>query len=196
MPASTITAVDGVEPRRGARPSCSKCCAAKGVRYIFGNPGMTELALMDALTGAPDINYIWGLQEASVVAMADGYAQASGKPGFVNLHTAGEGFGFWFARQHNDHGGRIDHHHVSRGQIVEKVFVGFQARRRPRLDLTLDGSQAFAKRQFFVETTELIFQGASDGVRLGQLGFGRQALSQPIDVFTPDVERHYPSTSV
>ena len=62
---------------------------SEGVRYIFGNPGTTELALMDALTGAPDINYIWGLQEASVVAMADGYAQASGKPGFVNLHTAG-----------------------------------------------------------------------------------------------------------
>ena len=62
---------------------------SEGVRYIFGNPGTTELALMDALTGAPDLGYIWGLQEASVVAMADGYAQASGKPGFVNLHTAG-----------------------------------------------------------------------------------------------------------
>jgi benzoylformate decarboxylase len=30
-----------------------------------------------------------GLQEACVVAMADGYAQASGRPGFVNLHAAG-----------------------------------------------------------------------------------------------------------
>jgi benzoylformate decarboxylase len=62
---------------------------SEGCRYIFGNPGTTELALMDALTGAPDISYIWGLQEASVVAMADGYANASGRPGFVNLHTAG-----------------------------------------------------------------------------------------------------------
>ena len=88
MPASTITAVEGVEPRRGAAVLL-EVLRSEGVRYIFGNPGTTELALMDALTGAPDINYIWGLQEASVVAMADGYAQASGKPGFVNLHTAG-----------------------------------------------------------------------------------------------------------
>ncbi len=62
---------------------------AEGVEYIFGNPGTTELPLIDALIDAPNIKYIWALQEASVVAMADGYAQASGKPGFVNLHTAG-----------------------------------------------------------------------------------------------------------
>lgn len=59
------------------------------VEYIFGNPGTTELPLIDALLETPRIKYIWGLQEASVVAMADGYAKASGKPGFVNLHTAG-----------------------------------------------------------------------------------------------------------
>ncbi len=88
MAASTITAIEGVEPRRGAAVLL-EVLRSEGVRYIFGNPGTTELALMDALTGAPDIGYIWGLQEASVVAMADGYAQASGKPGFVNLHTAG-----------------------------------------------------------------------------------------------------------
>ena len=88
MPSSTIAAVESVEPRRGAAVML-EVLRSEGVRYIFGNPGTTELALMDALTGAPDISYIWGLQEASVVAMADGYAQASGKPGFVNLHTAG-----------------------------------------------------------------------------------------------------------
>ena len=88
MPGSSITAVDGVEPRRGAAVLL-EVLRSEGVRYIFGNPGTTELALMDALTGAPDISYIWGLQEASVVAMADGYAQAAGRPGFVNLHTAG-----------------------------------------------------------------------------------------------------------
>jgi benzoylformate decarboxylase len=62
---------------------------SEGVEYIFGNPGTTELPLMDALINKPNIHYVWGLQEASVVAMADGYAQASGKPGFINLHTAG-----------------------------------------------------------------------------------------------------------
>lgn len=62
---------------------------SEGVRYVFGNPGTTELPLVDALMQAPDITYVLGLQEAGVVAMADGYAQASGRPGFVNLHTAG-----------------------------------------------------------------------------------------------------------
>ena len=66
-----------------------KVLESEGVEYIFGNPGTTELPLIDALINKPDIYYIWGLQEASVVAMADGYAQASGKPGFINLHTAG-----------------------------------------------------------------------------------------------------------
>ena len=53
---------------------------SEGVRYIFGNPGTTELPLIDALIDAPDISYIWGLQEASVVAMVDGYAQAAAGP--------------------------------------------------------------------------------------------------------------------
>jgi benzoylformate decarboxylase len=62
---------------------------SEGTRYIFGNPGTTELPLIDSLVTERDIRYIWGLQEASAVSMADGYAQASGKPAFVNLHTAG-----------------------------------------------------------------------------------------------------------
>ena len=62
---------------------------SEGVEYIFGNPGTTELPLMDALVDWPDIQYVLALQEASAVAMADGYAQASGHPGFLNLHTAG-----------------------------------------------------------------------------------------------------------
>src|SRR5581483_4956813 len=35
-----------------------------------------------------DIDYVLGLQEASVVGMADGYAQATRNAGFVNLHSA------------------------------------------------------------------------------------------------------------
>jgi Thiamine pyrophosphate enzyme, N-terminal TPP binding domain len=56
---------------------------------VFGNPGTTELPLIDALVDATDIGYVWALQEASAVAMADGYAQAAGRPGVLNLHTAG-----------------------------------------------------------------------------------------------------------
>ncbi|MGZ9722696.1 thiamine pyrophosphate-binding protein [Rhizobium miluonense] len=61
----------------------------EGVEYIFGNPGTTELPLMDALVDSTSIKYVLALQEASAVAMADGYAQAAQKPGFLNLHTAG-----------------------------------------------------------------------------------------------------------
>ena len=88
MQDSIITTLDEVAPRRGAAVLL-EVLRSEGVRHVFGNPGTTELALMDALTGAPDISYIWGLQEASVVAMAHGYAEAAGRPGFVNLHTAG-----------------------------------------------------------------------------------------------------------
>ena len=62
---------------------------SEGVRHIFGNPGTTELPLMDALAGpgGEAFDYVLSLQEATVVAMADGYAQATGRPAFVNLHT-------------------------------------------------------------------------------------------------------------
>ncbi|GAA0898990.1 hypothetical protein GCM10009558_088490 [Virgisporangium aurantiacum] len=58
------------------------------MRHVFGNPGTTELPLLDALADAPDLRYVLGLQEASVVAMADGYARATGRTAFVNLHVA------------------------------------------------------------------------------------------------------------
>lgn len=63
--------------------------SSAGVKYIFGNPGTTEMPIMHALRQFPEIEYVLGLQETAVVAMADGYAKATGKPSFVNLHTAG-----------------------------------------------------------------------------------------------------------
>jgi benzoylformate decarboxylase len=57
-----------------------------GVRHLFGNPGTTELALVDALP-ASGLQYVLALQEATATAAADGYAQASGGPGVVNLHV-------------------------------------------------------------------------------------------------------------
>jgi benzoylformate decarboxylase len=54
---------------------------SEGARYVFGNPGTTELPLIDALVDAPDIRYILALQEASAVAMADGYALLLADPG-------------------------------------------------------------------------------------------------------------------
>lgn len=60
----------------------------EGVEYLFGNPGTTELPLMDGLVEEPALTYVLALQEAAVVAMADGYAQASGKLGVVSVHVA------------------------------------------------------------------------------------------------------------
>jgi benzoylformate decarboxylase len=73
--------------------------AEAGVRYLFGNPGTTELPLSDALVDHPRIKYILGLQEVPVVAMADGFAQASGTPGVVNVHIScglGNGMGMLY----------------------------------------------------------------------------------------------------
>ncbi len=87
-PDSGFVHVEGVPSRRGAQVLL-EVLESEGVEYIFGNPGTTELPLIDALLGPTPIRYVLALQEASVVAMADGYAQASGRPGFANLHTAG-----------------------------------------------------------------------------------------------------------
>jgi len=60
----------------------------EGVEMIFGNPGTTELPLIAALADAPDLQYVLATQELSAVAMADGYARATGRVGFVSLHVA------------------------------------------------------------------------------------------------------------
>jgi benzoylformate decarboxylase len=59
----------------------------EGVEILFGNPGTTELPLMDALSVDNELRYVLGLQEATVIGMADGYAQASGRLAVVNLHV-------------------------------------------------------------------------------------------------------------
>ncbi len=60
----------------------------EGVVKMFGNPGTTELPIMHALSSAPEMGYVLALQEAIVIAMADGYARASGKLVSCNVHVA------------------------------------------------------------------------------------------------------------
>lgn len=57
-----------------------------GMTTIFGNPGSTELPLLKDFP--TDFRYVLGLQEASVLGMAEGYAQGTNDAAFVNLHTA------------------------------------------------------------------------------------------------------------
>ncbi|MFF4989224.1 thiamine pyrophosphate-binding protein [Streptosporangium saharense] len=61
---------------------------AEGVTTVFGNPGTSELPFIDALAEAGDIEYVLGAHEGSVVAMADGWARATGRTAFVSLHIA------------------------------------------------------------------------------------------------------------
>lgn len=61
---------------------------AHGVEYIFGNPGTTELPIIDSLSDYPRIRYILALHESVAVGAANYYAQASHKTGVVNLHVA------------------------------------------------------------------------------------------------------------
>ena len=74
----------------------------RSMTTIFGNPGSTELPMLTEFPA--DFRYVLGLQEATVVGLADGYAQASGRPTLVNLHTApgvGNGMGAIFNAQAN-----------------------------------------------------------------------------------------------
>ena len=62
--------------------------ASEGVEFIFGNPGTTELPLLDAMVVETRIRYILGLNEVVVMGMADGYAQSTGRLAVCNLHAA------------------------------------------------------------------------------------------------------------
>ncbi|MDQ0996293.1 benzoylformate decarboxylase [Phyllobacterium ifriqiyense] len=103
--------------------------ASEGINHIFGNPGTTEMPILNSLRDHPEIQYILGLQEAAVVAMADGYAKASGRPAFVNLHTAG-GLGHAM--------GALLHSHIARTPML--VTAGQQDTRHILSDPLLYGN--------------------------------------------------------
>ena len=75
--------------RMTGKEALAKMLAAEGVEYIFGNPGTSETPFLDVLQDYPSLRYIQALQEGTAVGMADGYARATGKPAFANIHIAG-----------------------------------------------------------------------------------------------------------
>ena len=79
-----------VEPTRTVRDATYDVLRANGLTTIFGNVGSTEEPFLQNFPS--DFRYILGLQEASAIAMADGFAQATRRPALVNLHT-GPGVG-------------------------------------------------------------------------------------------------------
>ena len=74
-------------PRMSGNDALMAVLEAHDVEYVFGNPGSTEVVFMDALYNHPKIKYILTLHETVAAGMAEGYAWASGKTGFVNVHT-------------------------------------------------------------------------------------------------------------
>ena len=66
--------------------ACYQILRAQGLSTFFGNPGSNELPFLKDFP--EDFRYILGLHEGAVVGMADGFAQANGKPALVNLHSA------------------------------------------------------------------------------------------------------------
>jgi benzoylformate decarboxylase len=73
--------------RRG-RDLLFEALQAQGVRYVFGNPGTTELPILDGFTNHPSVQYVEALHEDIAVGMAMGYARLAGNLGVVNLHVA------------------------------------------------------------------------------------------------------------
>jgi benzoylformate decarboxylase len=61
--------------------------ADEGVTHLFGNPGTTELAIMEVVPDFPQLRFVLGLQESVVLGMADGFCRGSGRLAAANVHV-------------------------------------------------------------------------------------------------------------
>jgi hypothetical protein len=104
-----------------------------GITTIFGNPGSNELPMLSDLPD--DFRYILALQEGAAIGMADGYAQATGKPSLVNLHAA--------AGTGNAMGNLIN---TQSGHVPVIITSGQQARQYTELTAYLTSGRAEAGR--------------------------------------------------
>src|SRR5919201_75494 len=75
----------GPRPERLCRDVFFEFLEAQGIPYIFGNPGTTELPLIDGCNDHPSVRYVLSLHEDAAVAQAMGYARASGRSGVATL---------------------------------------------------------------------------------------------------------------
>ena len=73
-------------PRMTGKRGLIRMLEAEGARWVFGNPGTSEGPILDALEDASGLEYVLTTQEGVAMGMADGYARATGRPAFVNLH--------------------------------------------------------------------------------------------------------------
>ncbi|MEV0943287.1 thiamine pyrophosphate-binding protein [Micromonospora wenchangensis] len=155
----------------------------EGVTRVFGNPGTTELPFLDALVDHPDIEYVLGVHEGSVVAMADGYARATGRPAFVSLHVA--------AGLANGLSGLLN---ASRSRTPLVVTAGQQDRRHLAQDPMLSGdlvglARPAVKATFDVQHAQDLPVMVRRAFRLAVLPpAGPVFLSVPMDLLAEETE--------
>lgn len=162
----------------------------EGVDKVFGNPGTSELPFLDSLVDTPDIEYVLGVHEGPLVAMADGYARATGRCSFVSLHIA--------AGLAN---GLIGLLNASRSRTPMVVTAGQQDRRHLVQDPMLSGdltaiARAGVKHVFEVHRAEdlpLILRRAFSLAT--QAPAGPVFLSLPMDLLQEDVLVDVPGRS-
>ena len=155
---------------------------AHGMTTMFGNPGSTELPMLAEFPD--DFTYVLGLQEAVVVGMADGFAQASGRPALVNLHTApgvGNAMGAIFNAQANH------------SPVV--VTAGQQARSMITMQANLTNRDAIrmphplVKRSFEVPRAEEVPLALGQAIHHASLPpAGPTFLSSPMDDWGAEVD--------
>src|SRR5574341_760218 len=115
-------------PRQSARFALIEQLLAEGVTHVFGNPGTTEQGFQDALQEYPQLQYILALQESVAVGAADGFARASGRASFVQLHIM-PGLGNAMGMLYNSHRTRTPlviyaGQHPQRGASQEPILAG------------------------------------------------------------------------
>ncbi|PPK65198.1 thiamine pyrophosphate-binding protein [Actinokineospora auranticolor] len=158
------------------------------VTKVFGNPGTSELPFLDALVDTPDIEYVMGVHECAVVAMADGYARATGRPAFISLHIA--------AGLAN---GLIGLLNAGRSRTPLVVTAGQQDRRHLIQDPMLSGDLIGLARAAVKQTFDV--QHAHDLPLLLRRAFaaavappaGPVLLSIPMDLLAEDVDVDLPT---
>src|SRR5580698_1918199 len=70
---------------RSARDVTFQLLRELGITTVFGNVGSKEETFLKNFPS--DFRYVLAPQEASVIAIADAFAQATRRPALVNLHT-------------------------------------------------------------------------------------------------------------
>jgi benzoylformate decarboxylase len=163
---------------------------SEGVDRIFGNPGTTELPLLDALVDPDALPYVLGLHEGSVVAMADGYARATRRPALVSLHVAA-----------GTANGLIGMLNASRSRTPMVVIAGQQDRRHLLHDPMLSGDLVGLARAAVKSAIEV--QHAADLPLVLRRAFAEASrppsgpvfVSVPLDLLEEEVELAVPPPS-